>query len=118
MQPDGPVLQAGHTGPAAPSYFSSQLILHDRYRLIQRITGYRLIVFVANLNQQLASALAESLESSGIQVLDLQPGFGATSEVLYWKSDHHLNVEGHRLAAELFADRFGEQLRMDDPVDP
>jgi len=70
-----------------------------------------------NLNQELASALAESLESFGIQVLDLQPGFGATSEVLYWKSDHHLNVEGHRLAAELFAERFGEQLQMGDSVD-
>jgi lysophospholipase L1-like esterase len=63
------------------------------------------------LNRRLAATLAESLETLGIEVLDLYPTFDASPDELFWKRDHHLNVAGHRLMAELFVKRFGEQLR-------
>jgi hypothetical protein len=58
-----------------------------------------------DLNRRLAAELAAQLTDLGIDVLDLHDAFDASRETLFWVSDHHLNVNGHRLAAELFADR-------------
>lgn len=62
------------------------------------------------LNRKLAARLARSLEDLGIRVLDLYPAFAESPDELFWKRDHHLNVAGHRFMAELFFDRFGEEL--------
>ncbi|MCP3914052.1 MAG: hypothetical protein GY711_00675 [bacterium] len=46
-----------------------------------------------------------SLEDAGIEALDLRPEFAASQEDLYWSTDYHLDLAGHRLVGRILADR-------------
>jgi hypothetical protein len=70
------------------------------------------------LNRRLATALAEALEQRNIPVLDLHADFEASERELFWKRDHHLNITGHRLLAEIFHQRFGSELVPSTPRPP
>ncbi|MFT4540093.1 MAG: hypothetical protein ACI841_003552 [Planctomycetota bacterium] len=47
----------------------------------------------------LSDEVLDFARTAGIEVHDLRPGFTASNEVLYWSHDLHLNITGHRLAA-------------------
>lgn len=52
------------------------------------------------VSDRLADAWLVALRERGIRTLDLRPDFGAAKERLYWESDLHLNVAGHRFVAQ------------------
>lgn len=62
------------------------------------------------LSRRLATRLETALEDLGIPVLDLYPAFDKSTDELFWKRDHHLDAAGHRLAAEVFFEKFGNEL--------
>jgi len=49
---------------------------------------------------ELADAFLAAIEARGILTIDLRAEFRAAPELLYWRSDHHLNTSGHRRVAE------------------
>lgn len=53
------------------------------------------------LTGELADAWIDALAARGIKVVDARPAFAQAAETLYWPRDHHLNLAGHELAAEL-----------------
>lgn len=53
------------------------------------------------LSDELADAWLGALRELGLDVLDLRDDFAKrTGERLYWSSDHHLSIDGHRAVAE------------------
>jgi hypothetical protein len=61
-------------------------------------------------NRRLNSSLAGVLAAMDLDSLDLAQEFEARQGELYWRRDHHLSVAGHALLAELFFERFGDDL--------
>jgi len=59
------------------------------------------------LDGEMADAVLSGLEQRGVEVLDLRPHFEASEELLYWGSDHHINLRAHVLVAELLEARLG-----------
>jgi lysophospholipase L1-like esterase len=55
------------------------------------------------VSDRLADAWLQALRRSGMRALDLRPAFRAAAGRLYWSSDLHLNVTGHRLVAHELA---------------
>ena len=55
-------------------------------------------------NAELGRRLLEELRERGIRSLDPAPEMRAAGRALYWRQDHHLNVEGHALLARLLED--------------
>jgi lysophospholipase L1-like esterase len=55
------------------------------------------------VSDQLADAWLAFLERSGIPFIDLRPLYAAADESCYWQVDLHINVLGHRIAAEALA---------------
>lgn len=53
------------------------------------------------VSDRIADAWLSFLTERGIAFLDLRDAFRAAEEVLYWRTDHHLNLAGHRLLGEL-----------------
>jgi lysophospholipase L1-like esterase len=51
------------------------------------------------INADLGARLGRALVRPGVRVLDLAPALRAESGLLYWRQDHHLAVEGHRVVA-------------------
>lgn len=51
-------------------------------------------------DERLADAWLAWLDAAGIAAVDLRPPFRAAREPLYWRTDHHLGLAGHRLAAQ------------------
>ena len=62
------------------------------------------------LNRRLGERLAAALEAEGVACIDPTDAMRADPRPLYWTTDHHLNVEGHRFVAELLAERLPEIL--------
>ena len=60
------------------------------------------------LTDRMADSYLEFLRQSGIDHLDLRPAFRAADEPLYWEEDDHLNLAGHRLAAQHLQPRVEE----------
>jgi lysophospholipase L1-like esterase len=58
------------------------------------------------LGQRLVATLLEE----GLTVIDLQPAMRAAPRPLFWNTDHHLNVDGHALVAELLEPAVREAL--------
>ncbi len=42
-----------------------------------------------------------TLGELGIEAVDLRPHFQAQTQILYWKSDSHINLAGHRVVADV-----------------
>ncbi len=59
-------------------------------------------------DERLADAWLAWLAREGIAAVDLRPAFHAEAEPLYWKSDHHLNLAGHRAAARALLEPLDE----------
>ena len=57
------------------------------------------------VSDRIADRWLAFLEDRGYDFLDLRPQFRASESLLYWRTDHHLNVEGHRFVATLLAER-------------
>ncbi|WP_419191263.1 alginate O-acetyltransferase AlgX-related protein [Saltatorellus ferox] len=55
------------------------------------------------VSDAIADEMIECLTASGLGVIDLREAFRASEDLLYWKSDFHINTAGHRLAAEVLA---------------
>jgi len=53
------------------------------------------------LNRRMGLAVAARLEAEGIPVVDPWDAFRRADDPLYWRKDHHLNIAGHALLAEL-----------------
>ena len=53
---------------------------------------------------RLADQWLAGLAAEGAQTLDLRPSFRASAELLYWRSDLHINLGGHALAAAELAE--------------
>ncbi len=100
---DGAKFAVGLISPADVIAFTQ---MNDRQResLYQKIPDLRQINQVDFPNQR----LTQTLTAENIKVLDLLPSFSpsitATAEPLYFPSDRHWNVAGHRRAAEVIAD--------------
>ncbi len=59
-------------------------------------------------SDRIADGWLRFLEERGLAQVDLRGAFRAESDRLYWRKDHHLNVIGHQLVAELLLDRVRE----------
>jgi hypothetical protein len=59
---------------------------------------------------RLADALLDWARESGVTALDLRPDFRSADALLYWRSDHHVNLEGHARIAARLAPLLAEQL--------
>lgn len=57
------------------------------------------------LGVQLGDRLLAGLNERSIETLDLRTPFREHPELLYWGTDHHINLLGHALAAELLHER-------------
>jgi hypothetical protein len=64
------------------------------------------------VSDRIADKWLEFLELRSIPCIDLRPHFRESEELFYWRTDHHLNVAGHRRAAELVHDRVTELLNL------
>ncbi|MGE3174944.1 MAG: SGNH/GDSL hydrolase family protein [Planctomycetota bacterium] len=53
--------------------------------------------------QRLAARYLAAVRELGVDVLDLTPAFARSDRELYWITDHHLDVDGNALVAELLA---------------
>ncbi len=51
------------------------------------------------LSDRLADELLAGLTEAGIRCVDLRPGYRASTEWLYWVTDMHINLAGHREVA-------------------
>ena len=67
----------------------------------------------ARVHLELGARLAEALRAQGIAVVDPLDAMRAETEPLYWESDHHLNVRGHALLAELVRNELVAQRLVD-----
>lgn len=47
-----------------------------------------------------ADAYLAALAEAGVETLDMRPSFRDAEDPLYWLSDHHINLAGHRLIAD------------------
>ncbi|MCA8980765.1 MAG: hypothetical protein H6831_12210 [Planctomycetes bacterium] len=63
------------------------------------------------VSDRIADEWLQFLADRGLDHLDLRPAFRAAEEPLFWRTDHHLNVAGHRLVGE----RIHAHLRGDAP---
>lgn len=57
------------------------------------------------LNRRLGERLLAALEAEGVPCIDPIAAMQAEPESLYWTTDYHLNVDGHRFLADLLAER-------------
>lgn len=67
------------------------------------------------VNRELKDALKEILEARGITVIDPWAAMKAENRELFWKQDHHLNVDGHRLIAGKIYERLISRERIKAP---
>lgn len=51
--------------------------------------------------RRLGERLVHDLQADGVTVVDFGPAMRADSRPLFWRVDHHLNVDGHALVASL-----------------
>lgn len=51
--------------------------------------------------QRQAARYISDLSAAGVEVVDLRPSFSASEKSLYWKRDHHINLDGHQLTADV-----------------
>jgi len=81
----------------------SQLTVIEREKIYQELPDLRRAEDIKPPNEMLTQALTQA----NVPVLDLFPTFiqhaDKTAENLYFKGDHHWNVDGNRLAAEAIA---------------
>ncbi|MEM9382317.1 MAG: SGNH/GDSL hydrolase family protein [Planctomycetota bacterium] len=52
------------------------------------------------VSDRIADEMLSFLQEEGIEHRDLRPRFRSSDELLYWRSDFHINTLGHRVAAE------------------
>lgn len=62
------------------------------------------------MNERLAGDLIARLQGRGVACLDATPILRSGQEPVFWRRDHHLNVQGHRKLAELLLERVLELL--------
>ncbi len=53
-----------------------------------------------NVSDRIADELLARTKQAGYLHLDLRPIFRASKQLLYWQTDHHINLEGHRAVAD------------------
>lgn len=81
-----------------PSAFRSQPELYaDTLRRTCEILGVG--PEALGVGERIADRWLARLAQAGIRTLDLRPAFRAAGEPLFWRSDLHLNIAGHRLVA-------------------
>jgi len=51
------------------------------------------------VSDRIADAWLAFLEERGLEYVDLREKLRAAKDLMYWRTDHHLNVAGHRLVA-------------------
>jgi hypothetical protein len=74
------------------------------------VTRGELGEFELGASDRIADPWLRFLDQRGIPAVDLRPYFRQVDEPLYWRTDHHLNVSGHRLAAKILYDPLTELL--------
>lgn len=88
-----PPPNAGQPGP-----FREEL---DEVRRAADLEGVEL-----GVSDRIADPWLRFLGERGLAHIDLRPHFRAAGEVLYWRTDHHLDVAGHRLVGEVLFEHF------------
>jgi lysophospholipase L1-like esterase len=74
----------------------------DADRMLELVKLLGLNEHELGVNRRLTRLLDEALTRAGVRVLDLyEPMRAVTDRPLYWRRDHHLNVDGHALVGEL-----------------
>ncbi|HZL98976.1 MAG TPA: SGNH/GDSL hydrolase family protein, partial [Planctomycetota bacterium] len=63
-----------------------------------------------DVNRWLGQRLAAELRQAGVEAVDLHEALEGPHPPLFWRSDHHLNVEGHALVAEALLPLVAERL--------
>ena len=63
---------------------------------------------ILETSDRVADGVLAWLAAEGVAALDLRPRFAASAEPLYWDTDLHLNVAGHRLVAEAVDEALGD----------
>ena len=56
-----------------------------------------------DVNANMGDAFVADLRELGVELIDLRPVFSSRSEPPFWRQDLHLDLVGHRLAAEAVA---------------
>jgi hypothetical protein len=62
------------------------------------------------VSARLASRFIASLEANGITCIDATNALRDGKGPYYWRKDHHLNVEGHKLVARLLFDTLRHEI--------
>lgn len=55
-------------------------------------------------------AVVDWMETRHAEYLDVADAMSRSSRELFWKKDHHLNVDGHQALAQWFFDKFGGEI--------
>jgi hypothetical protein len=61
------------------------------------------------VSDRIANGLLEILTDEDIAVVDLRPALRAAEMRCYWRTDMHLNVDGHRIVAEELFEALGSR---------
>jgi lysophospholipase L1-like esterase len=74
---------------------------HFRGELTKLLPAAGLERQLLGASDRIANEWLRFLEERGIDYVDLRGHFRANQPLLYWRTDHHLNVAGHQLVAEV-----------------
>ena len=86
---------------------------HDGLRNRQAVDRLPLTPEQLAVNRRLSVGLMEWLAQEQIPHLDLLPAMLPAAGTLYWKRDHHLSLDGHRVVADAILERHANLLRGD-----
>ena len=86
---------------------------HDGSRNRQAVDRLLLTPEQLAVNRRLSVGLMEWLAQEQIPHLDLLPAMLPAAGTLYWKRDHHLSLDGHRVVADAILERHANLLRGD-----
>lgn len=73
------------------------------------LSSARIDIELTKSSELIADAWMAFLAEREFEFIDLRESFLRSEERLYWLTDHHLNIAGHRLLAEILFEHFNER---------
>ena len=88
-------------------FLPTKLDVDDRSSLQKEKDTFGLTDADRNINQELKESLIGWLGRQNVKYLDLTNRIRGKSDALFWVTDYHLNVKGHKAVADVLYDDAG-----------
>ncbi|MCZ6597374.1 MAG: SGNH/GDSL hydrolase family protein [Planctomycetota bacterium] len=85
---------------------------HFEEELREVVGRMRLVDVKLGVSDRIADAWLDFLQERRVPYVDLRPHFRESDELLYWRTDHHLNVAGHRVVGEILLERITDMMNL------